>query len=164
VNEILLAPLIHPSINVVAYATAKPAAADLSGALALEELIIDAGTVTGLSGLSALPALRLLALVVDSIDWDTDEHGDLFTGLTELHPPRRAQGLTRAPSAPRPGRCGVALEADVPRHLSHGLRFPLLPHPPRDGPGACRCQQARLIGPSLPALRQPGPGPSRSPA
>jgi len=56
----------------------------LSGALALEELIINGGTVTGLSGLSALPALRNLALVVDSIDWDIDEHGDLFSGLTEL--------------------------------------------------------------------------------
>ena len=56
----------------------------LSGASSLEELIINGGTVTGLVGLSDLTGLRYLALMADSIDWDTDEHADLFNGLTEL--------------------------------------------------------------------------------
>ena len=59
----------------------------------------------------------------------------------------------QAPAAPLPGRCGGALEDGVPRHPSHGLRFPLLPHPPRGGPGALWFQQARRLSPSLPALR-----------
>jgi len=41
----------------------------------------------------------------------------------------------------RPLRWGVG--AGVPRHPSHGLRIPLLPHPPRGGPGAFQLQQAR---------------------
>ena len=71
------------------------------------------------------------------------------TTLALPHPPRRAQGLTQATAAPWPGRCGGALGAGVPRHPSHGLRFPLLPHPPCGGPVGFRVQQARLIGPPL---------------
>lgn len=56
----------------------------LSGASSLEELIINGGTITGLAGLSDLTGLRYLALMADSIDWDADEHTDLFNGLTQL--------------------------------------------------------------------------------
>ena len=56
----------------------------LSGASSLEELIINGGTITGLAGLNDLHGLRYLALMADSIDWDADEHSDLFKGLTEL--------------------------------------------------------------------------------
>lgn len=56
----------------------------LSGASSLEQLIVNGGCVTGLSALGELSSLRHLALVSDSIDWDTEEHAELFVDLAEL--------------------------------------------------------------------------------
>jgi Leucine-rich repeat (LRR) protein len=60
----------------------------LSGALSLEELIVNGGSIIGLGSLGEMQMLRHLVLVADSIDWDTDEHEELFTrlgGLRSLH-------------------------------------------------------------------------------
>jgi hypothetical protein len=56
----------------------------LSGAASLEELIVNGGSIGGIGALSELSSLRSLALVSDSVDWDTDEHAELFSGLTGL--------------------------------------------------------------------------------
>lgn len=56
----------------------------LSGASSLEQLIVNGGCVTGLSALAELSSLRHLALVSESIDWDTDEHAELFADLADL--------------------------------------------------------------------------------
>jgi hypothetical protein len=56
----------------------------LSGAASLEELIVNGGSISGVGTLSALSSLRSLALVSDSVDWDTDEQAELFSGLTGL--------------------------------------------------------------------------------
>lgn len=56
----------------------------LSGASSLEQLIVNGGCVTGLSALPKLGSLRHLALVCEGIDWDTDEHADLFAYLSNL--------------------------------------------------------------------------------
>ena len=56
----------------------------LSGAASLEELIVNVGSIIGIEALGELSSLRSLALVSDSVDWDTDEHAELFSGLTGL--------------------------------------------------------------------------------
>ena len=56
----------------------------LSGAASLEELIVNGGSISGVGALSELSSLRSLALVSDSVDWDTDEHAELFSGLAGL--------------------------------------------------------------------------------
>ncbi|MBM5793782.1 MAG: hypothetical protein FJ057_07590 [Cyanobacteria bacterium K_DeepCast_0m_m1_088] len=56
----------------------------LAGAGSLEQLIVNGGCVTGLSALGELSSLRHLALVSESIDWDTDEHAELFVDLADL--------------------------------------------------------------------------------
>jgi len=57
----------------------------LSGASSLEELIVNGGSVSNLSALGSLSSLRHLALVSESIDWDTEEHTALFEDLADLH-------------------------------------------------------------------------------
>lgn len=56
----------------------------LSGASSLQELIINGGTITGLASLGDLHTLRHLALVADGVEWDADEHDQVFAGLTDL--------------------------------------------------------------------------------
>lgn len=56
----------------------------LAGASSLEQLIVNGGCVTGLSALGLLGSLRHLALVIESIDWDTEEHAELFADLADL--------------------------------------------------------------------------------
>lgn len=56
----------------------------LSGASSLEELIVNGGSISGVGALSELTALRSLALVSDNVDWDSDEHADLFPGVAGL--------------------------------------------------------------------------------
>lgn len=72
-------------LNQVAYA--DPIQLDLSllsRAASLEQLIVNGGCVTGLSSLGELGSLRHLALVSESIDWDTNEHAELFADLANL--------------------------------------------------------------------------------
>ncbi len=106
-------------------------------------------------------------------------HRALMGSGTQRHPYSRKGGVSRtgrshgsgehhtstAPSTSARARadasaCGAlarrrrrGVGAGIPRHRSHGLRSPLLPHPPRGGPGAFRFQQARRLSPPLPALR-----------
>jgi hypothetical protein len=56
----------------------------LSGASSLEQLIVNGGCVTGLSALTELSSLLHLALVSKRIDWDTDDHAELFADLADL--------------------------------------------------------------------------------
>jgi hypothetical protein len=72
-----------------------------------------------------------------------------------------SRGSLRNAALARPLRRGMG--AGVPRHPSHGLRFPLLPHPPRRGPGAPQRQPGRPHLPPPPALRAPGPAGSAAP-
>lgn len=56
----------------------------LTGASSLEELVVNGGSVTGLGALGSLGALRHLAIVGESVDWDTEEHAELFSDLGDL--------------------------------------------------------------------------------
>lgn len=73
-------------LNQVAYADEiKLDLSLLSGASSLEELIVNGGSVSNLTALGSLSSLRYLALVSESIDWDTEEHNGLFSQLADLH-------------------------------------------------------------------------------
>jgi len=73
-------------LNQVAYADEiKLDLSLLSGASSLEELIVNGGCISNLTALGSLSSLRYLALVSESIDWDTEEHTALFADLADLH-------------------------------------------------------------------------------
>ena len=73
-------------LNQVAYADEiKLDLSLLSGASSLEELIVNGGSISNLTALGSLSSLRYLALVSESIDWDTEEHNGLFSQLADLH-------------------------------------------------------------------------------
>ena len=56
----------------------------LSSASKLQTLVVNGGSVQNLDALTSLTELRTLALHADSIDWDTDEHSELFQSLNNL--------------------------------------------------------------------------------
>lgn len=56
----------------------------LLGATQLKELVVNGGSVQGLNALASLTTLQKLALLADNIEWDTDEHNDLFHSLPSL--------------------------------------------------------------------------------
>lgn len=56
----------------------------LSASASLEELIVNGGSITGLSGLGALRSLRHLALHGDGLDWEPEEQAEIFCGLSNL--------------------------------------------------------------------------------
>jgi Leucine-rich repeat (LRR) protein len=56
----------------------------LSSAASLEQLIINGGSITGLTGLGDLRSLRHLALLGDGVDWEPEEQEEIFCGLTKL--------------------------------------------------------------------------------
>lgn len=56
----------------------------LSSAAKLQTLVINGGSVQNLNALTSLSGLRTLALLADSIDWDSDEHSELFQSLNSL--------------------------------------------------------------------------------
>ena len=73
-------------LNQVAYADEiKLDLSLLCGASSLEELIVNGGSISNLTALGSLSSLRYLALVSESIDWDSEEHTTLFSQLADLH-------------------------------------------------------------------------------
>jgi hypothetical protein len=56
----------------------------LSSAAQLQTLVVNGGSVQNLDALTSLAELRTLALLADNIEWDTDEHKELFYSLNSL--------------------------------------------------------------------------------
>ena len=56
----------------------------LSSASRLQTLVVNGGSAQNLDVLRSLTELRTLALLADSIDWDTDEHRELFQSLNNI--------------------------------------------------------------------------------
>ncbi len=56
----------------------------LSSAEQLQTLVVNGGSVHNLDALTSLSGLRTLALLADNIDWDSDEHSEIFHSLNSL--------------------------------------------------------------------------------